>query len=519
MVFFTRILSLTFIIKILSQSIFKYSREKYGAPNLRLCRGYERLITRFEKNRLDIKFLLKCKQEGIIPKFARPKLSLQEKNTNLTRRIATLIVKAELKRKYKIERTLKKKISDASSEIARCTSYLFQCALRYRIRIAVGAKTRKWQNTHQKKLEALRRDTVTFPARRPAASSVPKVVHNFSSYNLSEDEHRILTLSLDHYVAGKDRGMRTKAEFERFYQSILNSTEHLNHLSERDRINLKAKFLETYNRYTSVRLPDDHVKVLNSLYRNKDIVILRQDKGRGVVILDKTLYVSKSEDFLNGTEFVELNEDPTKTFQGRVQRTLLEMKKCFSKQVYERIYPSSARPGLYYGLAKVHKISNQINEEVGSIDSSNAARLLPLRPVISNIGTATYELSRYLAGVLKPLTKSEYSVESSKDFVDMLGSKSLPPGFSLVSFDVVSLFTKVPLDFTIDLILKKIYDERLIDTKITRQQMKKLLLICTKEMHFSFNGRMYRQIDGVAMGSPLGPVIANIFMSELLYSK
>ena len=116
---------------------------------------------------------------------------------------------------------------------------------------------------------------------------------------------------------------------------------------------------------------------------------------------------------------------------------------------------------------------------------------------------------------MKPLTRSEYSVESSKDFVDMLANKTLPPGFSLVSFDVVSLFTKVPLDFTINLILKKIYDDRAISTKISRQQMKKLLLICTKEMHFSFNGRMYQQIDGVAMGSPLGPVIANIFMSEL----
>ena len=211
MVLFTRILSLTFIIKILSQSIFKYSREKYGTPNLRLCRGYERLITRFEKNRLDITFLLKCKQERIIPKFARPKLSLQEKNANLTKRIATLIVKAELKRKYKIERTLKRKISETSAELSLCTSYLFQCALRYRIHVAVAAKKQKWKSTHQKKLDALRRDSFTFPDRRSASTTVPKVVHNFSSYDLSENERKILSLSLDHYVAGKDRGMRTKA--------------------------------------------------------------------------------------------------------------------------------------------------------------------------------------------------------------------------------------------------------------------------------------------------------------------
>ena len=60
-----------------------------------------------------------------------------------------------------------------------------------------------------------------------------------------------------------------------------------------------------------------------------------------------------------------------------------------------------------------------------------------------------------------------------------------------------------------------ICDDKLIVTKITRKQMKKILLICTKEMHFSLNNRIYKQIDGVAMGSPLGPVLANVFMVEL----
>ena len=45
--------------------------------------------------------------------------------------------------------------------------------------------------------------------------------------------------------------------------------------------------------------------------------------------------------------------------------------------------------------------------------------------------------------------------------------------------------------------------------------MKKLLTLCTKNVHFSFNKEIYIQIDGVAMGSPLGPVMANIFTAEL----
>ena len=85
----------------------------------------------------------------------------------------------------------------------------------------------------------------------------------------------------------------------------------------------------------------------------------------------------------------------------------------------------------------------------------------------------------------------------------------------MISFDVVSLFTNVPLNATIDIILRKIYVEKLIKTKIKRKNMKELLLLCTKEVPFSFNEEMYMQVDGVMMGSPLGPLFANIFMCEL----
>ena len=85
----------------------------------------------------------------------------------------------------------------------------------------------------------------------------------------------------------------------------------------------------------------------------------------------------------------------------------------------------------------------------------------------------------------------------------------------MVSFDVKSLFTNVPLETTIDIILRRIYTNHELTTSLTKKEMKELLLLCTKNVHFTFNQRIYIQLDGVAMGSPLVPLLADIFMIEL----
>ena len=91
----------------------------------------------------------------------------------------------------------------------------------------------------------------------------------------------------------------------------------------------------------------------------------------------------------------------------------------------------------------------------------------------------------------------------------------VPTGHSLISFDVKSLFRNVPLDYTINIILRRIYDDNKLYTNISKKEMKELLLLCTKNTHFTFKNEIYQQCDGVPMGSPLGPVIAGIFMVEL----
>ena len=83
----------------------------------------------------------------------------------------------------------------------------------------------------------------------------------------------------------------------------------------------------------------------------------------------------------------------------------------------------------------------------------------------------------------------------------------------MASFDVTSLFTNIPAGETIEIICNQIFANRVVFDGLDRSQFIKLLSLAVRNCHFTFNNRIYQQIDDVAMGSPLGPLFANIFMS------
>ena len=85
-------------------------------------------------------------------------------------------------------------------------------------------------------------------------------------------------------------------------------------------------------------------------------------------------------------------------------------------------------------------------------------------------------------------------------------------GKFLISFDVTSLFTNIPLEETINIAVGTIF-ENYPNVKFTRKELQKLFKIATSETHFIFNNEIYDQIDGDSMGSHLAPILANLFMS------
>ena len=110
---------------------------------------------------------------------------------------------------------------------------------------------------------------------------------------------------------------------------------------------------------------------------------------------------------------------------------------------------------------------------------------LPVRPIVSKINTSTNELTKYLAKLLSPLSRSQYTVNSTKHFVKSIKHEKIPTGYQVISFDTKSLCTSIPLDKTTEIKLQRIYNRNEITTEISKKVMKELLLLCTREVLFA----------------------------------
>ena len=246
---------------------------------------------------------------------------------------------------------------------------------------------------------------------------------------------------------------------------------------------------------------------LKRLTKNENIKVCSFDKGNRIVILDANDYHEKMNSILDDqSKFKrievpdELNKHPTVLEEGRLYRYLTKyVKRYVSESVFKRIAPSGSEPAKMYGTIKVHK--------------NNA----PARPIVSTIGAHNYQLARYLSEIIKVHINKKYLLSSTSEFIDEI--KKNKNVFNkhnyLVSFDVESLFTNIPVNEVINIAADLVYrHESETKPKFGKDVFVKLCEFATQGC-FMYNGEMFKQIDGVSMGSPLAPILANLFLAQL----
>jgi hypothetical protein len=246
---------------------------------------------------------------------------------------------------------------------------------------------------------------------------------------------------------------------------------------------------ETVRILKGSRQPKDNLtgaerRALRSLKANASLTVLPADKGNAAVVLGTSDYNKKIATLLQDKAYEKLKKDPTESIERKT--VLLLKKSSFLEEVCQQVRPQGSRPPRLYGLPKIHKLG------------------LPLRPTVSTTGSPTYRLAQHLARLLSGHTgHSPNHIKNSIEFVQVLSSIQVATHEIMVSFDIVSLFTKVPIRATMDL-LGRHFEEDVLG----------LFRHVLTTSYFTFHGQFYGQTDGVAMGSPLSPVIANFYMED-----
>ncbi|XP_076043638.1 uncharacterized protein LOC143026754 [Oratosquilla oratoria] len=256
---------------------------------------------------------------------------------------------------------------------------------------------------------------------------------NLSSTNLTENQRKFLNLGLNCRYISKRKSLDKRIELEILLDDIQQLERNKKVTTSPD---LQAQIIREANtsrgHFRSSLLSPELKAAAKELKDNDAIVIRRADKSSIFVILDKEDYMNKMMNILGDTtKFKQITKNPTNDLKTRLNRII----RCNNSTVGSpklSLIDGDYKLGYAYGNVKTHKQG------------------FLLRPIISQIPSVTYKLAKRLNELITPYTPVSYSLKSSDEFLDIL--KSTPPSGVIGSMDVVSLFTHVPVDETIDMI-------------------------------------------------------------------
>ena len=305
------------------------------------------------------------------------------------------------------------------------------------------------------------------------------------------------------HIKTKFNYTRRKIEIEKLYDSITNKADnkYLEIINDdKLKCDLKRYGLRDMRAHEIKDiLTKDQREEVQRFSNSEDIIVRKADKGNTFVILNTTEYNEKLNLILQDTsKFRRLDKNPTDNIKKSLNSLISSINAKIDGTKMSKII-GHYTPGYIYCNPKIHK---NINNP-------------PMRPIISQIGTATYSTAKYLNSLLSPYLPKKHLIQSTYEFIEI--SKQVKSPKLLASLDVENLFTNVPINKTIDIIIENAYNHPTIPPPdLPVNTLRKLLKICTTETPFTTpDGAVYQQIDGVSMGSCLGVLFANFYMCDL----
>jgi hypothetical protein len=202
------------------------------------------------------------------------------------------------------------------------------------------------------------------------------------------------------------------------------------------------------------------------------------------MIMNASNYESKLQNLLYSSLYKPLAKNPINVVTNLVTKSIKSS--SLNPNIHKPLIPHNPQTPTMYGQPKIHK------------------KDIPLIQLVSTIGAPTHALAHFLNDKLQSFIRKNSSfIKDSFDFIQKTQHLHLDEQDIMVSFDVISLFTKILVSEALDLISK------LIDLETLN-----LIEIYLTLNFFTFKGIFYEQTNGTTMGSSLSPMVTNILMEH-----
>ena len=278
--------------------------------------------------------------------------------------------------------------------------------------------------------EASNRSTLT----TNGGLNAEKTVRNLSKRPLSPEETSVLALGLNFSVTPRSLPVVDVI-------TVLEDTATQLPQKEAEEFRVQTKRCIEKSKVPKSNLNRDMRSALKNLRQDDSIVILPADKGNVTVVMNKDDYKEKMHEVLQEGEYRKVSADPTARVEKSVNDELTRLFQSgeINKIVYDQLRTTHSVIPQLYGLPKIHKENT------------------PLRPIVSCIGSPTYKVAKSLTRIISTLTgRTSSFVRDSGDFVQKIQNFQMSSDDRLVSFDVKSLFTKVPIEEALEVIGQKL---------------------------------------------------------------
>lgn len=250
-----------------------------------------------------------------------------------------------------------------------------------------------------------------------------------------------------------------------------------------------------------------HHRTMTFFKSHKDkILCTRSDKGGHTVVMDTTDYDKKLAELLSDDAYTIVNDhnllDTLIDKEKELTESILTKKKnnSFLNKTLKlaklpAFEPLTLNFAKFYGVPKIHKNG------------------CPLRPITSTVGSPGFHLSKILQTLIEHIfPPTNIHIRDTIQFIDFIKTTSVKDDDVLVSFDVISMFTTIPIEHVTQILMEKAGEFNFlfnIQPNDLREILKFLLRDCAI---FQALNTTYKQIEGLPMGSCLSPVLARIFM-------